>query len=151
MGVALGSDGRSARLSQDSYTHVPADAEIRCLRDQIVVEPLNVVLSHYIITREETKPLRGIVKAVGPGHYPRKYDHQDKHRRTKTWHSKTFRPTEVKVGDVVELGGFEFGGYAFQTFYWGNTLHLWAREEDVAGIVPMTAEQAREEERCATV
>jgi hypothetical protein len=80
------------------------------------------------------KPLRGLVKAVGPGCYPKRYDHAEKGKRTKMWDSKRLRKTEVKVGDVVELGGSEIGGYSFDSFYWGETLHLMCREEDVAGI-----------------
>lgn len=136
--------GRSASLVHESITTVPADAEIRPLRDQIIVEPLGVVRSRVIIVFDRSKPLRGIVKAVGPGIYPRKYDRSEKHLRTKTWDSKVFRPTEVKIGDVVELGGSEIGGYAFQTFFWGDKLHLWAREEDIAVIdEDLNAEAAR--------
>ena len=104
MSILQAKDGRSAHLSQASNTDIQADAKIRPLRDQIIVEPLNVVLSQTIIVKEETKPLRGIVKAVGPGHYPKKYDHPDKHKRTRMWDSKVFQPTNVTVGDVVELG-----------------------------------------------
>jgi hypothetical protein len=126
--------GRSAELSWDSLAYVPADKTIRCLRDQMIVEPLDVDHRVSIIIKEFTKPLRGIVKAVGPGHYPKRYDHPDKHKRTKTWDSKAFQPTQVQVGDVVELGGYEYGGYNFQTFFWGDKLHLICREADVSGI-----------------
>ena len=68
----------SASLNHDSNTDVPASANIRPLRDQIIVEPLNVVLSQHIIVHEDLKPVRGIVKAVGPGHYPNKYDFEEK-------------------------------------------------------------------------
>lgn len=124
-----------AELSHKDSTTVPADQPLRPLRDTIIVEPLDAVMSSVIHVIHETKPLRGIVKAVGPGCYPRRYDHPEKHRRTKMWSSKVFRPTQVKIGDVVELGGAEHGGYAFQTFYWGDKLHLFAREEDVCAIV----------------
>lgn len=126
--------GRTAALSHDSLTDVPSDKQIRCLRDWMVIEPVDVVLSTVLIIREDTKPLRGIVKAVGPGCYPKRYDHPDKQKRRKMWSSKTFRPTEVKVGDVVELGGYDIGGYAFQTFRWGDVMHLLCREEDVSGV-----------------
>ncbi len=72
--------------------------------------------------------------SCGPGCYPKKYDHRDKHKRTKTWDSTRLRPTEVKVGDTVELGGLNIGGYAFDSFYHGDKLMLIAREEDVCGI-----------------
>jgi co-chaperonin GroES (HSP10) len=143
--------GRSARITHESSTAIPAEAKLRPLRDQIIVEPLPVVLSKTIVTVENTKPLRGIVKAAGPGCYPKMYDHPDKHRRTKMWDSEVFRPTQVKVGDVVELGGYEHRGYAFQTLMWGDTMHVICREEDVSCIVEgMTADQAREEAAHAT-
>ena len=126
---------RSAELSWASLSHVAAHETIRCLRDYIIVEPLEVDHRTMIVVKEHTKPLRGIVRAVGPGHYPKRYDHPDKHARTKTWDSKSFQPTEVRVGDVVELGGYEYGGYNFQTFIWGDKVHLICREADVAGIV----------------
>jgi len=127
--------GRSAELSWNSATIVDAGQSIRCRRDYLIVEPLKVDHRVSFEVIEHTKPLRGIVKAVGPGCYPKRYDHPDKHRRTKTWDSKTFLPTQVKVGDVVELGGYEYGGYAFQTFLWGDVLHLICRELDVSGVV----------------
>ena len=143
--------GRSARITHESNTAIPAEAKLRPLRDQIIIEPLAVVLSKIIVTVEKTKPLRGIVKAAGPGCYPKCYDHPDKHKRTRMWDSEVFRPTQVKVGDVVELGGYEFRGYAFQTFMWGKVRHLICREEDVSCIIDgLTAEQAREEAKYAT-
>ncbi len=143
---------RSARITHDSATAIPAEAKLRPLRDQIIVEPLNRVHSHIVVTHEDTKPLRGIVKAVGPGCYPKVYDHQDKHRRTKMWDSPVFQPTNVKVGEVVELGGADLGGYSFQTFDWGGVKHLICREMDISGIVDgMTADEARSEAAECTV
>lgn len=143
---------RSARVTHDSSTAIPADAKLRPLRDQIIIEPLNRVHSHIIVTHENTKPLRGIVKAVGPGCFPKVYDHPDKGGRTKMWDSDVFQPTEVKVGDVVELGGADLGGYSFQTFYWGSKLHLFCREPDISGIVDgVTADEARDEAQRSTV
>ena len=100
----------------------------------MIVEPLDVIHSAYIIVFDTSKPLRGRVKAIGPGTYPKLYDHRDKHKRTKTWDSYRFRPTEVKVGDIVQLGGAEIGGYSFEQFYWGGKLHIHCTERDVCGI-----------------
>lgn len=135
--------GRSANLSHDSLTDVPADKQIRCLRDWMVVEPLDVVHSEILVVVDQNRPVRGIVKAVGPGCYPKRYDHSEKHRRTKMWASKTFRPTEVKVGDIVELGGADIGGYNFQTFRWGDVTHILCREEDVSGVYDAESEVVR--------
>lgn len=125
---------RSAELSHKTRTEISADAKLRPLRDVIIVEPLEHNLSAVIHVINELKPVRGIVKAVGPGTYPKQYDHRDKKKRTKMWDSKAFRKTEVKVGDVVNLGGLDIGGYAFDSFYWGDKLHMICREEDVALI-----------------
>ena len=139
--MTIRSSGRSASLSWDSLTMVPAEATIRCRHDHIIVEPLEV--DHGIpalsalgfVVRENGRPVRGIVRAVGPGHYPRRYDHPDKHRRTRTWRSRSFQPTEVKVGDVVELGAAQgTRGYDFQTLLWGDKVHVICREADVAGV-----------------
>lgn len=151
MTVTTNPGERSARITHDSSTSIPAEAKIRPLRDQIIVEPLNVVHSKVIVTREDTKPLRGIVKAVGPGHYPKVYDHPDKHQRTKMWDSEVFQPIAVKVGDVVELGGAEFRGYSFQNLYWGDVLHIICREADVSGVLDQTADEARQEAASATI
>lgn len=126
---------RSAELSHTSNTHVEAGLKIRPLRDQIIVEPLDVWHSDVLIVIEPTKPVRGIVKAVGPGHYPKKYDHPDKSKRTKMWDSTVFQPTQVKVGDIVNLGSPQGSrGYAFQSIMWGDKLHIICREADVALI-----------------
>lgn len=116
-------------LSDDEF------GRVRMTRDNMIVEPLEVEYSAIIHVIRDTKPLRGIVKAVGPGHYPKRYDHPDKAKRTKVMDGKVFQPTQVKVGDTVELGGSEIGGYAFQTVYIADKLHILCREADVCGIV----------------
>ena len=124
-----------AEISFKDRTSVPADVAIRPLRDVIIVEPIDGWMSAIIHVVHECKPVKGIVRAVGPGCYPRRYDHADKAKRTKVYFSSVRRPTQVQVGEHVELGGLENGGYAFQTFYWGEKLMLIAREEDVCFIV----------------
>jgi co-chaperonin GroES (HSP10) len=147
MSIRHAPNGRSASLSHDSLTDVPADKQIRPLRDWMVVQPLEAKLSTVLYVHNTARPVRGIVKAVGPGCYPKRYDHPDKHKRTKMWASRAFRPTEVKVGDVVELGGIDLGGYAFQAFRWGDVTHILCREEDVSGVLNVGAENEREEAR----
>ena len=120
------------RLERKALDLVPAEATLRPLRDQIIVEPLEWNPSAIIAVAGDTrKPLRGTVLAVGPGKYPKRYNAD----RSKTWDSKVFRPTEVKVGDVVELGGLELGGYSFPEIMWGLKRCLIATEQDVCGIV----------------
>jgi co-chaperonin GroES (HSP10) len=120
---------RGSELSHKTISAIPASARIRPLRDWMVVEPLDGTMSAIIQVITETKPMKGIVRAVGPGCYPKRYDHPDKHKRTKMWDSKALRPCDAKVGDTV---GFE--SRAFQTCYWGDKLCLLMREEDLTGI-----------------
>lgn len=141
-GAELKRWSRSAELSHKTVTFVPAEKKLRPLRDVIIVEPLDGNLSAIIEVIHECKPVRGIVKAVGPGHYANVYldkwgdklpDHKRKERKQLAAGTH-FRPTTVKVGDVVNLGGLNIGGYNFDSFYWGDRLHLICREADVAGI-----------------
>lgn len=133
---------RSARLSTESLTMVPAEMVLRPLRDQMIVEPLDVVHSRILIVPAAGKPVRGKVLAVGPGHYPTRY--QDSHgdylpdwnrqKRAKSAAGTRFIPTTVKVGDIVHLGGMEHGGYSFEGFYHGRVYCIHCREADVAGV-----------------
>lgn len=120
---------RGAEISHKTTSAIPADVQIRPLRDWMVVEPLDGTLSAIIQVVSETKPVKGIVRAIGPGRHPIRYNHPDKNKRTKMWESKAFRPCDVKVGDTV---GFEPRG--FQTVYWGDRMCLLMREEDITGI-----------------
>lgn len=122
------------RIGNETLSFVPRETKVRPLRDHIVVEPLDWQPSRIISTVYRGKPLRGIVRAVGPGCYPKRYN-GPKGKRTKTWDSKAFRPTDVKVGDTVELGGIEIGGFLHPTFRWGDKEMVLCREEDIAGIV----------------
>ena len=106
--------------------------KVRPLRDHILVKAEDWKPSKTIqIAGNHRKALRGTVVAVGPGCYPKRYNAN----RSKMWDSRAFRATEVKVGDTVELGGLEIGGYSFPELIIDNELHVMAREEDVTGIV----------------
>ena len=115
--------------------HIPADCRIRPLRDQMIVKPLDWQPSKVLAELGakivwQGKTLRGEVLAIGPGCYPKRYNAD----RSKMWESKFFRPTEVKVGDVVELGGLEIRGYGFDELMWGMDRVILCREADVTGI-----------------
>lgn len=122
------------RVGNETNEVIPADAIIRPLRDQIFVEPIDWEPSKTIKVVYGGKPLRGIVRAVGPGAYQKKYDGPKGHR-TKSWDGKHFIPTEVKIGDTVELGGMELRGYLHMTVLWGTKTMIVCREADVAGVV----------------
>ena len=122
------------RVDTPTNAYVSAKENVRPLRDQIILEPLEWEPSKVIRVAYTGKPLRGRVKAIGPGRYRRKYN-GPKGLRTQSWLGKHFLPTEVKVGDIVELGGLELRGYAFQTFIWGTKEYVICSEQDVTGIV----------------
>jgi hypothetical protein len=137
--IKLNANGRGGELTYASVTYIDPSDTIRCLHDYIVVEPLGVEHSAILTVIEHTKPLRGVVKAVGPGHFPLRYDHVDKHKRTRMWRSSVFQPTQTKVGDIVELGSVKIDGrivgYSFQQIMIGSKMHLLCREADISGIV----------------
>ncbi len=119
------------RLDRTGTDVAPAHTTLRPLRDHIVVKPLEWKPSKIIhIAGDSRKPLRGVVVAVGPGVYPWRYNRD----RSKRWESRQFRPTEVKPGDTVELGGLENDGYSFPQVLIDNELHIVVREQDVCGI-----------------
>ena len=120
---------RGVSLTEENLAFIPADWVLKPLRDQMVVEPLDVVLSRILILPPAEKTLRARVLAIGPGHYPTQYDHSDKHLRTKSWAGLGFVPTQSRIGDIVRLEGFNSEG-----FFWGDKYCVHAREADVCGI-----------------
>lgn len=81
------------------------------------------------------RPLRGIVKAIGPGHYPLKYIPTQHGPKGSYKLSKHFRPTEVKVGDQVEIGGlnaFDGEGYSFPEVLYNGEKCIICQERDIA-------------------
>ena len=106
------------------------EGEVRLLGDRMLVRPLNPIQSTILETTWKGKPVRGEVLAIGPGEYPNIYNAD----RSKVRRSKVFRPTEVKVGDIVELGGFDMGGYMFPKVMYRGEQCVIATEKDVCGV-----------------
>ena len=129
------SSGRSAELSQDSRAYIAANEQIRMRLDYMLVEPLERDLSKTLAIVENTMPVRGRVIAIGPGTHPRVYDHPDKHKRKSFEYSSRFLETQVKPGDLVELGGIDIGGYSFPQIMYGDKKYLICRELDVSGVL----------------
>jgi len=121
-------EGRGVAMHDENITFIPADTKLRPLRDQMIVEPLDVVQSRILILPPSDKTLRGRVLAIGPGYYPTQYDSRDRHKRTKSWAGMAFVPCETKVGDIVRLEG-----YNNESFFWGDKYCVHAREQDVVG------------------
>lgn len=139
MGINLKAGGMGGELSYESTTYIEPTATVKMMHDYILVEPLDVEHSAILSVIENIKPVRGVVKAVGPGHFPLCYDAIDKKKRTKMWRSDTFQPTQTRVGDVVELGAVRIDGrvvgYSFQQIMYGSKMHIICREADVSGVV----------------
>lgn len=121
---------RGVRMTDENLTFIPADTKIRPLRDQMIVEPVDVIHSRILIVPPGGDPVRGICRAIGPGHYRKQYDSSDKHKRTKVWEGMQFIPTEVKIGQTVLLDPH----LKYEQFYWGDRLHIHCRQEEVCGI-----------------
>lgn len=111
-------------------------SQVRMTADRILLKPMKWQPSKILEVVRHGRPLRGEVMAIGPGHHPLKYK---KVRDKKLMdYSKRFRPTEVKVGDVVEIGGlnvFDGKGYQFPEVIVGNEAMIICSERDVVGVV----------------
>src|SRR5271168_3062772 len=92
-------DGK--RIGNECFDAIPVTSKVRPLRDQLIVEPLPWPFSDVIEVVYTGRPLRGKVLAAGPGCYEKRYN-GPKGKRTKMWDAKSFRPCDVKVGDVVQ-------------------------------------------------
>ncbi|CAB4121076.1 GroES chaperonin family [uncultured Caudovirales phage] len=127
---------RGIRHGGETVHSIPAGSRLRPLRDQIVVRPLEIKLSETIIADWSGKPSRGEVIAVGPGHYPNIHERGERHGQP--YHtvrqSKHFSPTQLKPGDIVQLGGMGIGGYLFQQIGIDGVDHVICREADVCLI-----------------
>lgn len=128
----------SAALNQDRAEILPATAQLRMIGDRILLRPLDVQWSDHIIVARKGRPVRGEVMAVGPGRHPLKYKPSTKPGHKLAVLTGRFQPTEVKVGDIVELGGlnvFDGEGYSFPEVIIGGERMLIITERDVAGVV----------------
>lgn len=134
-------DDGGVRLGNETDLVISAHETIRCVSDKILLEVLAWEPSKLLEVVYRGKPLRGRVLAVGPGRHLTQYD-GPKGKRSKMWWSNVFLPVDIKVGDIVELGGLEQRGYLFSTyvsFRWGDKHCLVVREADVAVVTEQEA------------
>jgi co-chaperonin GroES (HSP10) len=121
---------------------LPAGTKLRMLGDRVLLKPLDVKWSERVIVARHGRPVRGEVMAVGLGQYPIKYKAGPKGPRSLMDYSKHFQPTEVKPGDIVELGGlnvFDGHGYEFPQVIIGIERYLIVTERDVAAVLEQEA------------
>lgn len=122
-------------LDRKRVEYIPQDATIKPLGDRIFVRPLPAITSSLLYVVHQSKALRGVVVAVGPGYRLKRIYKNSRGEAVKSGETGRVRPCDVKVGDVVELGGKEIGGYSFPKINIGNVEHVIAQEADIAMIV----------------
>ncbi len=114
------------------------NGSIRLLGDRILIRPLPWDTATTVIAIRHGRDVRGEVLAVGPGRHPFKYiGKTDNGQHMRVAERKYFQRTEVKVGDVVELGGlnvFDGKGYQFTEVLYNGVRCLICTERDVALI-----------------
>jgi co-chaperonin GroES (HSP10) len=110
--------------------------QIKPMREKIIVRPLPPALSQTIAADWNGEAVRGEVIAVGPGTHPN--IHEKGTKDGKPWRRvrqlKAFRPCDVQVGDIVQLGGMEIGGYLWPHIMINGEDMIICSEQDVAGI-----------------
>lgn len=110
---------------------------MKMMGDRILLRALPWKPSETIDVVRYGRPVRGEIVAIGPGEYPKKYKLNAKREKTGFEYSKHFRPTELKPGQIVEVGGINiFGGdgYKFEEITVGNETLLVCSEKDVACV-----------------
>ncbi len=113
------------------------NGSLRMLGDRILLKPLEWDASKIIIAIRHGRAVRGEVITTGPGKWVTrtvtgKRDGKDYRKRYET---KAFQKTEVKPGDIVELGGlniFDGKGYMFPEVLVGTERYIIVQEADVA-------------------
>jgi hypothetical protein len=128
-------ESSGVRLKDKSLNFVTS-GRVRPLKDRIIVKPLPLKLAASIDADWHGAPVRGVVLATGPGSYPNIHARgvkDGKPYRT-VRESRQFRPIEVKIGDVVSLGGMEIGGYLFPQIWFQGAWCVICQEADVAVI-----------------
>jgi co-chaperonin GroES (HSP10) len=114
---------------------------IRPMGDKIFLRPLPWKPSETIDVVRFGRPVRGTIVAIGKGEHPKKYKRDRNGQKVSFEYSKHFRPTELKPGDVVEVGGlniFDGDGYSFQEVVVNNETLLVCSEKDVACVCGVT-------------
>jgi len=109
--------------------------KLRPLRDQIILKPLPWRPSAIIeVAGNQRRTLRGEVVAIGPGRRVLQYWKNGRGERVMMGESGQVIPTEVRPGDVVEIGGLEIDGYKFPTEIIEGVEHVICSERDVCFV-----------------
>jgi len=109
----------------------------RMLHDRMLIRPLPWKPSEVLDVVRYGRPVRGEIVAIGPGEYPKKYKRDANGQKKSFEYSRHFRATELKLGQIVEIGGiniFNGDGYKFDEVIVGNETLLMCCEKDVAVV-----------------
>lgn len=110
---------------------------LRMLGDRILLRPLKWKPSELLEVVRHGRPVRGEIVAIGAGSNKKKYVNNREGQKIRFNYSKRWQPTELKPGDVVELGGlgtFDGAGYCFPEVVVNNETLLICQEADVAAV-----------------
>jgi len=129
-------------LDRKRVEYIDPQATIKPLGDRMFVRPLPGITSSILHVVHEGKALRGTVVAIGPGYRLKRIYRNSRGEAIKSGETGRVRRCEVRVGDVVELGGKEIGGYSFPRVNIGTVEHIICQEQDVCGIVDEAGPQA---------
>lgn len=113
------------------------NGSLRMLGDRILLKPLAWDTNTLVHAIRQGRPVRGEVIAIGPGIHPVSKRTRLADNRQRIDFAKRFQPTEVKPGDVVELGGlniFDGKGYDFPEVIVNGVKHIIVTERDVCGV-----------------
>lgn len=113
------------------------NGSLRMLGDRILLKPLEWDASKILHAIRRGRAVRGEVIAIGPGANPKKYKAGPKGPKSLMDYARRFQRTELKPGDIVELGGlniFDGAGYIFPEVLIGTERHLICQEADVAVV-----------------
>lgn len=120
------------------------NGSLRMMGDRILLKPLDWKGSDVIVAIRHGRPVRGEVVAIGPGKWVKRYvsGKRDGKDFRKSYETKVFLKTELKPGDIVNLGGlatFDGAGYIFQEVVVGTETMLMCQEADVAVVESVAA------------
>ncbi len=118
---------------------------LRMLGDRILLKPLDWEASKVIHAIRHGRPVRGEVIAVGPGKWVKRYvsGKRDGKDFRKSYETNVFLKTEVKPGDIVNIGGLNiFDGQGYMSLLEvvvGSETLLIFQEADVCVVEELRA------------
>jgi len=130
------SNGVHISLTQEEVVN----GRMRMTGDRLLIKPLewneHGDVSRIIAVERRGNCVRGRVVEAGPGIHPisRRTPSADG-KTQRIDYSKRFRSVQVRVGDIIELGGlnqFDGRGYSFPSVIYNGERHFIVTERDVA-------------------